>query len=200
MKINLTWLEEKNTCEEGIEYFTSNELEGIEDVDLVKKLFEEKKYNWASWLLTRLFDKTNNVKYAVYSAELVLPIFEKKYPKDDRPRKAIEAAKNWLANQTKENAHAAHAAAAAAYAAAAYAAAYAAYAADAAAYAAAYAAYVAADAAAYAAADAADAAAAYAAAAAAAYAAYADAAAAYAYRKIIEYGINLLREVDHEKL
>ena len=180
MKIKLTWLEEKNTCEEGIEYFISNELEGIEDVDLVKKLFEEKKYNWASWLLTRLFDKTNNVKYAVYSAELVLPIFEKKHPKDDRPRKAIEAAKNWLANPTN----------AAAAAAAAYAAAYAA--ADAAD--AAYAAYVAADV------DAADAAAS------AAYAAYAaadvdaDAAAAYAYRKIIEYGINLLREVDHEKL
>jgi len=127
MKINLTWLEEKNTCEEGIEYFISNELEGIEDVDLVKKLFEEEKYDWASWLLTRLFDKTNNVKYAVYSAELVLPILEKKYPKDDRPRKAIEAAKNWLANPTKENAADAHAAHAAddAYTAA-YAAAYAA--------------------------------------------------------------------------
>ena len=109
MKIKLTWLKEKNTCEEGIEYFTSNELEGIEDVDLVKKLFKEEKYNWASWLLTRLFNKTNNVKYAVYSAELVLPILEKKHPKDDRPRKAIEAAKNWLANPTKENAHAADA-------------------------------------------------------------------------------------------
>ena len=181
MKIKLTWLEEKNTCEEGIEYFTSNELEGIEDVDLVKKLFEEKKYNWASWLLTRLFDKTNNVKYAVYSAELVLPIFEKKYPKDDRPRKAIEAAKNWLANQTKENAHAAHAAAAAAYAAAAYAA-------DAAAYAAAAAA-----AAAYTS-DAADYTAAYAAYAAAAYAADAAAAAADILKiKIIKNGLYILK-------
>ena len=36
-------------------------------------------------------------------AEEVLFIFEKKYPKDDRPRKAIEAAVNWLENPTEEN-------------------------------------------------------------------------------------------------
>jgi len=124
---------------------------------------------------------------------LVLPILEKKYPKDDRPRKAIEAAKNWLANPTKENAHAAdahaahaadaaHAAvdAAASYTAdAAYAATYRKIIASAAAYAAVY------DAAYDAAYDAYD-------------AAVASAAYAATYRKIIKYGINLLREVNHE--
>jgi hypothetical protein len=94
-------------------------------------------------------------------AEDVLPIFEAKYPKDQRPRKAIEAAR-----KLGSSADAAYAAADAAAAAAAYAAADAAYAAAAAA-AAADAAY----AAAYAAADAAYA---------AADAAYAAAAAAYA--------------------
>ncbi len=121
--------------------------------------------------------KKQNVEIAIFAAKEVLGLFEEKYPDDDRPRKAIEAAENWLKNPTSENAApayaAADAAADAAAAAAAYAAAdaYAAYAADAAADAAA-AAYAAADA--YAAAAAADAYAAYAAAAAAdAYAAYA---------------------------
>jgi predicted lipid-binding transport protein (Tim44 family) len=76
---------------------------------------------------------------------LVLPIFEKAYPKDDRPRKAIEAARAYALNPSKETAYAAHAAARAADVA------YAAAPAAAAANAAANAAYAAADAAAYAA-------------------------------------------------
>ena len=36
------------------------------------------------------------VKFAVDEARLVLSIFESTYPKDDRPRKAIEAAEAWL--------------------------------------------------------------------------------------------------------
>ena len=72
----------------------------------------------------------------------MLKIYEDKYPNDDRPQKAIQAAKAYLKNPTKENKNAA---ANAAYAAnAANAAAYAAYAA---AYAAANAAYAAANAA-----------------------------------------------------
>ena len=54
------------------------------------------------------------VSLAVEAAELVLPIFEREYPKDGRPRKAIEAAKAWLKNPSDKTAdaaaHAAHAA------------------------------------------------------------------------------------------
>ena len=103
-------------------------------------------------------------------AESVLHIFEKRHPDDDRPRKAIQAVRDYKAKgiSSEELAEARHAAYAAyaAYAAAADAAAADAAAADAAAYAA-YAAYAAAADAAYAA---------YAAAADAAYAAAADAA------------------------
>ena len=82
--------------------------------------------------------------FAIDCAERVLPIFEAKYPNDQRPRQAIQAAKDYMAGKiTREAlraaAYAAYAADAAAYAA--YAAC-AAYAADAAC--AAYAAYAAA--------------------------------------------------------
>ena len=93
--------------------------------------------------------------FAADCAEHVLHIFESKYPNDDRPRKAIEAARQPdAAARTAAADAAAHAADAAAYAAAyaARAAARAAADAAAAAYAAAYAARAAADAAAYAAA------------------------------------------------
>ena len=53
--------------------------------------------------LAATFSHEKNLKLAVYSAELVLVIFEGKYPHDDRPRKAIEAAKKCLESDTKEN-------------------------------------------------------------------------------------------------
>jgi hypothetical protein len=105
-----------------------------------------KKIRTPAWV------KNNKVRilFAIFCAESVLDLFEKKYPNDDRPRKAIEATKEYLKNPIEKNA-----------AAAAYATVYAAYAAadaaDAAVYAAACAAAVYA-AAVYAAADAADAA------------------------------------------
>ena len=65
------------------------------------------------------------IKFAIACADRVLIICESKYPKDNRPRKAIEAAQTYLLNPSKENAraaadaaYAAHAAAYAAYAAA----------------------------------------------------------------------------------
>jgi hypothetical protein len=108
----------------------------------------------------KVFTKEQNQHLTIGVASIVLEVYEKKYPNDDRPRKAIKAAEDYLADKiTIEELRSARAAAAAAasYAAAAaaadaaasYAAAAAAAAADAAAYAAAAAA---ADAAAYAAA------------------------------------------------
>jgi hypothetical protein len=92
------------------------------------------------WYADKKKRKMVCVAFAILCAEAVLQHFEKDYPADDRPRKAIEAAKAYLKNPTVRAADAAARTADAAYAAyAAYAArtAYAAaYAADAAAYAA----------------------------------------------------------------
>jgi hypothetical protein len=135
-----------------------------------KSFTDNDKSTWEKMRIIRAWHwtKEDSVAMAVFAAELVIDIYEKKYPNDERPRKAIEAAKIWLKNPSDKNAdaHAAHAAYAAADAAA-YAAAYAAdaaYSAYSAARAAAYAAAYAADAAAHAAANAAAHAAAHAAA------------------------------------
>jgi hypothetical protein len=76
------------------------------------------------------FTKKDAVAFAIFAAEQVIGIFEAKRPGDERPRKAIEAAKAWLADPSEENRQAADAAYASDAAYAAYAAyAYAAYAA-----------------------------------------------------------------------
>ena len=44
-------------------------------------------------------DKQEQIPLAIWAAdcaERVLPFFEKAYPKDDRPRKAIEACRTWV--------------------------------------------------------------------------------------------------------
>ena len=80
------------------------------------------------------------MRLAIFAAESVLKVFERKHPDDKRPQQAIEAAKAWLdgkgtaraayaaADAAADSAYAAYAAARAAYAAA-YAAADSAYAA-----------------------------------------------------------------------
>jgi hypothetical protein len=185
MKITKEWLKGKWACKEGFDWWKKHAEANVKKLAL--RLVKENHFDWANWMLTRIFDKTQNIKYAIFAAEQVIGIYEKDYPKDDRPRKAIEAAKDYL---KKSNANAANAAA---YAAA-----------NAAANAAAYAAANAAKAAAKAAANAAKAAYAANAANAAAYAAYAADAAAYAAyaakaaaeikQETIDYGLSLIEE------
>jgi hypothetical protein len=66
----------------------------------------------------------DSVALAVYAAELVLPIYEERYPDDSRPAAAIEAAKAWLTDRSAVSGAAAHADDAAYASAAAFAAAY----------------------------------------------------------------------------
>jgi hypothetical protein len=191
MKITLKFLEEHKVCQEGLDYFKKNFTDDVKCDYLISVLNYKNKHNWSNWLISKLLKKENIIKYAIFSAELVLHIFENKYPEDKRPRKAIDAAKEYLKNPNKKTAADAATAAAAAYAAATAAAAAYAAAADASA----------ADTAATAAAAADDdtAATAYVAAAAAAYAAAADSPAYAAakketYEKIMNYGLELIKE------
>jgi hypothetical protein len=139
-------LEQMNPCSEAMVFVRKH--------NTLKTAWQKcNRADWMVWFLRRknLLEKPVAVKFACLCAERVLPIFEKKYPDDKRPRAALEAALKWLAEPTEANRQAANAAAAhAADAAAAYAAN--AHAADAAAYAADAAAADAADDAAYAAA------------------------------------------------
>jgi len=186
MEITKEFLQSKNACSPSYKWVVENNLIGLEHPEFIAKLMENNRFSDANWLITKLFDKMQSVKYAVFAAEQVLNIYEKKYPKDDRPGLAIETAKKYLENPNAKTAYAARAYAEATAAAA-------------------YVAYAAAADATYAAADA-TAAAAYAAAA-ADDAAYAADAAAYAARagaavgaaagdiktSIINFGLELLK-------
>jgi len=94
------------------EVFAIVEVRGKSIKQKDKECWEEmrikKAYRWT---------KKDSLKLAIYSAELVLSNFEKKFPKDNRPRKAIESAKKVLKEDTGKNRLAAEAATRAAWAA-----------------------------------------------------------------------------------
>ncbi len=77
------------------------------------------KQCWSEMRIVEAYEwtKEDSVTLAIYAAELVIDIYEKKYPNDKRPREAIEAAKEWLKNPSAAAAAAAEAARAAAAAA-----------------------------------------------------------------------------------
>ncbi len=165
---------ENNACDDAIKWLDANK----EHSD--KWLWENcTRPGWMVWFLRHSIDLTKETwaQIAVACAESVIDVYENNYPDDSLPRKAIKAAKAWLANPTSDAAKASDAAAVLAVHAASYDAhdAYAAHVAYAA-YAASYAGYVPADDAAYAAADAAAYAATYGSAYVAYGSAYADAA------------------------
>jgi hypothetical protein len=149
MKVNIKKLEKNGACRDGMDWMKS--LGTTEAAEIIKIGFEQKKYQHLRYGLSYLMNKKQCVTWAIYCAESAIGIFEKKNPKDNLPRKAIDAAKAYLKNpcdrtkKTARNAAEAFAAYAAyaANAAAAYAAYAAAYAANAAFAANAYAAYAA---------------------------------------------------------
>ena len=116
MKITLEWLREKNACGEGTQWFLSQTES--EHQAVIKALIKEGQYNWANWTLTNLMTHKQNVQYSCYAAKQSLYTFEKLYPTDKRPRKAISAAIKWANNPTDANRSAAESAARSAWSAA----------------------------------------------------------------------------------
>ena len=96
----------------------------LEELALVevkgKHLEREDKQCWEYMRIKKLYrwTKKDSVSLSIYAAELVIDIYEKKYPDDKRPRNAIEAAKAVLSDDNEKTRSAASAARSAAWSAA----------------------------------------------------------------------------------
>ena len=105
MEITMQWLEENGACQESRDAWRA-ERDNNHEV-MVHRLMDGGQFDWANWLVSRLLARDDRVRYAIHAAELVLSIYETTYPDDDRPRKAIEAAKEYLSAITVRAAYAA---------------------------------------------------------------------------------------------
>ena len=118
MKITVEKLNQVGACRNCYRLLKANFPDGGEFHDVVERAIEIGAIDDAMWIAPRVLTKEDAVRYAIFAAREVLPIYEAKHPADKRPRKAIEAAEEWLANPCAAAADAAYAAADAAYAAA----------------------------------------------------------------------------------
>lgn len=100
-EITKEWLNEENACKDGIAWFCGQKETA--SILVLEKLITEEKYDYANWLIVRVMEYHDYVSYAVYAAEQVRHIYEDYYPSDNRPRKAIDAAKICINNPSKEN-------------------------------------------------------------------------------------------------
>ncbi|MBF0554423.1 MAG: hypothetical protein HQK96_07720, partial [Nitrospirae bacterium] len=116
MRLTKKKLVEMGACSSGLDWYCKNgEPETVKAT--IKKLLassKQERFNWSNWFFGKVFTREQAVKYAIFSARLVLHIYEEKYPNDNRPRLAIEAAETYLKNPLEETQRAAAAAAAAA--------------------------------------------------------------------------------------
>jgi len=112
MNITLKSLRKLSPCEPGYEWCRKNFKKGKNNLaEVLRALQNDGHNNWANWLIVRHMTHEQKIMYAIFAAEQVINIYEKKYPTDDRPRKAIEAAKEYLRLKTAAAAAAAYAAA-----------------------------------------------------------------------------------------
>ncbi len=84
--------------------YVQGEILAQVEVDGVSKIGDDKEA-WENMRLTKCWQwrKEDSVALSIFAAELVIANYETLYPDDDRPRKAIEAARKWLEAPTEEN-------------------------------------------------------------------------------------------------
>jgi hypothetical protein len=106
MLITIKTLQKYRACigpGSGTEWFLSKFNKGIESRKLLKEAIKDGKQIDSNWLIVRLLNKKDKIRYAVFAAKQVLPIFEKIFPKNKQPRLAIESAEKVIRNNTSKN-------------------------------------------------------------------------------------------------
>ena len=108
-KITKQFLVKHNACKDGYKYWCGSGKINVDEFiehcinDKDNADTDDTPLNYANWLIVRCMDRKQNIAYAVFSAYQCLPEFERVFPDDNRPRKAIEAAAACIKHNTKEN-------------------------------------------------------------------------------------------------
>jgi hypothetical protein len=101
MQITKEFLKKHAACSDGYKYWVEAKKPNL--FDFLEHCLADSHFDYANWLAVRCMTRTQRLKYSVFASELALPTFEKEYPEDSRPRKAIEATKKVIGNNTLKN-------------------------------------------------------------------------------------------------
>lgn len=93
LKVTDKFLDKWGACRRARDWI---EAQGTRDfAALYEAAKRDQHLDWVNWYVARKLRKRDRIRYAIYAARLVLPIYEATYPDDKRPRKAIEDAMNF---------------------------------------------------------------------------------------------------------
>ena len=98
MQTTLNKIKSYSPCENGWKKLLNHlgKTEADDEVLELRTIFESNGLNDTIWAMRAVDGKDKEIRlFAADCAEFVLPIFEKEYPNDDRPRKAIQAARDY---------------------------------------------------------------------------------------------------------
>ena len=101
MKLTKKWLVNRNACAEAVRAFEDQPER--DDVKIINLLMEQGRFDWANWLIVRRMKRLNYIRHGIFVVREVLGIYEKKYPENEAPRKAVEAAEKYLKSPTAKN-------------------------------------------------------------------------------------------------
>ena len=108
-KVTLRWLTQQAACAEGEDWY--REHRQTDPRKLLEALIADDKFDWANWLIVRVMERPDYLRYAVFAAGQVIDLFGIQYPEDKRPRTAIEAARRCITDDSSANREAAREAA-----------------------------------------------------------------------------------------
>ena len=94
MKLTLEMLKKYGACPASIERYQVAKCDTIELA--VNMMQRAKLYLWCNWIIARVLNRENKIRYAIFAAKQVVNIFEGKHPEDRRPRMTIEAAEKYI--------------------------------------------------------------------------------------------------------
>lgn len=101
MKLTEKMLINLGACSGGMAWYRDRGADSVEET--IERLIADKQYSYAIWLLPRMTTHRGRILMACYAARQALPQWEARYPDDNRPRLAIEAAERCADNDTEDN-------------------------------------------------------------------------------------------------
>ena len=102
MKVTKQQLLDAGACSSVVLYFDDIKRKQWDVKKLLKHVIKQGNYSDAVYGLSYLMTHEQRIEWSIYCAYECLHEFEKEYPDDSRPRKAIEAAQKYLDNPCSE--------------------------------------------------------------------------------------------------
>ncbi len=98
MLITKNFIKDELSSSYALDFYKENKIINIEHEEAIEKLIKIKQISKAAHIMCMIMEKTDAVKFAIYSINILLPLYEKQYPNQNKPIETLNLIKKWLTN------------------------------------------------------------------------------------------------------